>query len=152
MFRTNSRSQIVFQTDIFRKLTLGTPTLQGAGRYCQIKEELMRSPGEQNCIREGRGGLKVFLFLLPFNTKREKKNMVHLGNGIVWSQELRDPLDQPNITFSKHVTPRKKVKTLPHRWNISFSSVLLGLNVDCGQTEELTCSPTPNLGKKQNKL
>ena len=24
----------------------------------------MRSPGEQNCIREGRGGLKVFLSLL----------------------------------------------------------------------------------------
>ena len=26
-----------------------------------------------------------------------------------------DPLDQPKITFLKHVTPRKKVKTLPRR-------------------------------------
>ena len=115
----------------------------------------MRSPGDQNYIREGRGDLKVFLSLLlgtvatptpdscSLLTLNEKKNMVYLGDGVVWSQELRDPLDQPNITFSKHVTPRKKVKTLSHRWNTSFSSVLWDLNVDCGQTEVLTCSPTP---------
>ena len=42
--------------------------------------------------------------------------MVHLADGGRYKNYLqRDPLDQPNITFSKHFTPRKKVKTFQHR-------------------------------------
>ena len=72
--------------------------------------------------------------------------MVYLGDGLVWSQELRDPLDQPNITFSKHVTPRKMVKSLSHRWNISFSSVLYKCRL--WWTEVLTCSSLPQPGEE----
>ena len=145
MFRTNSTSQIVFRTDIFRKLTLGAPEhlapsyIYVVGRWPLLPnqrwvDEIAR---RTKLHPRGEGWPQSLPFLalrhcshpyarfsFPFNTERKKKYMVCLGDGVVWSQELRDPLDQPNITFSKHVTPRKKVKTLSHRWNISFSSVL----------------------------
>ena len=52
------------------------------------------------------------------DTEREKNiydpcgRRRHLITGNVYSG---DPLDQPKITSLKHLTPRKKVKTLPRR-------------------------------------
>ena len=79
---------------------------------------------------EGGGGPKAFLSLLlstvpaptpdscSLLTLNEKKKYDPFGrrrrliSGNVYSG---DPLDQPKITSLKHVTPRKKVKTLPRR-------------------------------------
>ena len=146
MFRTNSRSQILFLTDIFRKLTLGAPEhlapleVYVVGRWRLLpNQRWLEIPRGTKLHPRGEGWPQSlpFLalrhcshpytrFLLPFNTEREK------GLWSIWATASfdyrnclrRERLDQPNITFSKHVTPRKKVKTLSLRCNISFSSVL----------------------------
>ena len=75
----------------------------------------------------GGGGLKAFLSLLlstvpaptpdscSLLTLDEKKKYDPFGRRrrLITENVCGDSLDQPKITSLKHVTPRKKVKTLP---------------------------------------
>ena len=93
MFRTNSRSQILFLTDIFRKLTLGAPEhlapleVYVVGRWRLLpNQRWLEIPRGTKLHPRGEGWPQSlpFLalrhcshpytrFLLPFNTEREKR-------------------------------------------------------------------------------
>ena len=53
--------------------------------------------------------------LLTLNEKKKYDPFGRRRRLITGNVYSGDPLDQPKITSLKHVTPRKKVKTLPRR-------------------------------------